>query len=47
MESGAVFMAYRAETLLAKIREAAQDMDTFYQQRFLNWTGSTSDTKVR
>lgn len=40
-------MAYRAETLLAKICEAAQDMDTFYQQRFLNWTGFTSDTKVR
>lgn len=47
MESGVIFMAYRAETLLAKIREAAQDMDTFYQQRFLNWTGFTSDTKVR
>ena len=40
-------MAYRAETLLAKIREAAQDMDTFYHQRFLNWIGFTSDTKVR
>lgn len=40
-------MAYRKETLLAKISEAAQDMDTFYQQRFLNWTGFTSDDKVR
>lgn len=46
-ESGVIFMAYRKETLLAKISEAAQDMDTFYQQRFLNWTGFTSDDKVR
>lgn len=40
-------MAYREETLLERITEAAQSMDTFYQQRFLNWAGSTSNTQKR
>lgn len=39
-------MAYRSETLLAKISEAIQNMDTFYQQKFLNWTGKTSNDKM-
>lgn len=40
-------MAYRKETLEAKIIEAAQDMNTFYQQPFLNWRGVTSNTGER
>ncbi len=35
---------YGKETLKAEINKAEQNMNTFYQQAFLNWTGATSDT---
>lgn len=37
---------YSKEILLEKISVAVQNMDTFYQQEFLKWTGQTLNDKV-
>ncbi len=38
-------ITYSEKATLQKVRKASQDMETFYQQSFLNYTGKTSDTK--
>ena len=37
---------YSKEILLEKINVAVQNMDTFYQQEFLNWAGKTLNDKI-
>lgn len=37
---------YSKEILLEKISVAVQNMDTFYQQDFLKWTGQTLNDKI-